>query len=278
MAERQDDPLDPPGRHQELKAAFRRAFGGVIGTGGRGAIALRCDHGLAPFRDLVLPLVRDRGLVVSQAVNPRNWHYPENTGVTPEDLDSWVAAGDVEIWNHSASHAAAETPSALRDQIVGGLTELEAQLPSARGAIWGWAPPGVPGGYAGYDGGKRPDGWATTAGRLILEHHAVAQGSLYGTALRPLDARPRAGLARFQLDSRDLAAILEKIDLAAETRQGLQLMIHPSVIGKEGFLSSQQVEQVLDRVISHRDAGRVMTLSPYQLLLADSARAPKTVP
>src|SRR5699024_2567935 len=121
-----------------LKQRFVRVMGGPLGTGGRGAVALRCDHGLANFRDRVLPLTVARRISVSQAYNPRNWHYPENAGVTIEELDDWVADGRVEIWNHSASHASAESAAQLRDQIVGGLQEIQEQLPAARGKVWGW--------------------------------------------------------------------------------------------------------------------------------------------
>lgn len=252
-----------------LKERFVRAMGGPLGTGSRGAVALRCDHGLTNFR--VLPLTTSRKITVSQAYNPRNWDYPENDGVTVGELDGWVAAGLVEIWNHSASHASATTSTQLRDQIVGGLEEIQDQLPSARGKVWGWAPPGVKGGYAGYDGGKRPEGWATPAGKMILKHHAVAQGSLYLTHLRVLDGTPRVGLARYQMDSRSVDDILATIDTAARERLGLQLMIHPSVLDKPGYLTTAQLESVIDHVVAHRERGTLMTLSPYQLLVADAS-------
>jgi len=256
-----------------LKQRFVRVMGGPLGTGGRGAVALRCDHGLANFRDRVLPLTVARRISVSQAYNPRNWHYPENAGVTIEELDDWVADGRVEIWNHSASHASAESAAQLRDQIVGGLQEIQEQLPAARGKVWGWSPPGVKGGYGGYDGGKRPEGWHTPAGRMILKHHAVAQGSLYRTHLRVLDGTPRVGLARYQMDSRAVDDIVATIDTAARERLGLQLMIHPSVLDKPGFLTTAELEAVLDHIVTHRERGQLKTLSPYQLLVADASLA-----
>src|SRR5699024_10122246 len=83
------------------KTQFLYAMGGPIDTQGRGAVSLRCDHGLANFASKVLPVTSAMGMKVSQAYNPRNWGYSENQGVTASDLNGWVAAGDVEIWNHS---------------------------------------------------------------------------------------------------------------------------------------------------------------------------------
>lgn len=260
--------------HAAQVARFTAAMG-PVDTGGRAAVALRFDHGLANFASKVLPLTKARGLKVSQAYNPRNWHYAENAGVTAAQLDSWVAAGDVEIWNHSASHAGADTPEALHEQIVAGLAEIEAELPSARGQVWGWNPPGVStGNYGGYDGGKTPEGWETYAGRLILAHHAVASGSLLGTQLHTLDGQPRAGLARFQMDSQSVASIKAQIDVAIDGRKGLQLMMHPSLLDTSGNLTTAQLTEVLDYLVSKRTAGELVTLSPYELTVADSTSAP----
>lgn len=255
----------------DLIARFTEAMGGPISTGGRGAVALRCDHGLAPFRGKVLPITRRAGMRVSQAYNPRNWHYPENEGVTPDDLNSWVAAGDVEIWNHSASHGPAKWKAELVDEIVNGLAEIEEQLPAARGQVWGWNPPGLPrGNYGGFDGGRSAEGWKTPAARLILRTHAVASGSLPGTTLHTLDGKPRVGLARYQLDSRPLDEILTMIDRAADEQKGLQLMVHPSVLDQPGKITTTEFAAVIDHVVKLRAEGRLVTLSPYQLLVADS--------
>ena len=267
------------GAHLAQQARFLAAMGGPIDTGGRAAVALRFDHGLANFKTKVLPLTKARGLKVSQAYNPRNWGYAENAGVTATELNSWVAAGDVEVWNHSASHAGADTPEALHEQIVTGLAEIEAELPAARGQVWGWNPPGVStGNYGGYDGGKTPAGWNTTAGRLILAHHAVASGSLAGTQLQTLDGQPRPGLARYQMDTESVAAIKAQIDAAIAGRKGLQLMLHPSLLDTPGSLTTAQLNEVLDYLTAKRTAGELVTLSPYQLTIADSTRPQFSAP
>lgn len=255
-----------------LIARFLHAMGGPISTGGRGAVALRCDHGLRNFRDKVLPLTRAAGIKVSQAYNPRNWYYPENEGVSPADLNSWVAAGEVEIWNHSASHGPAKWRAELVDEIVNGLAEIQEQLPAAAEQVWGWNPPGLArGNYGGFDGGRTPEGWQTPAGRLILRTHAVASGSLPGSLLHTLDGKPRHGLARYQLDSRQLDEVLTMIDRAADERKGLQLMLHPSVLDQPSKFTTAGLAAVIEHVVKLRAEGRLVTLSPYELLVADSA-------
>lgn len=248
------------------------ALGGPIRTYGLGAVAIRCDHGFTSFRDKVLPAVRARGIKVAQAYNPRNWHYAENRGVTAADLNSWVAAGDVEIMNHSANHLSADTEHALFDQIVTGLAEIEAELPAAAGQVWGFAPPGVPSGdYGGFKDGRTPASWRTFAGRTILEHHAVGSGYLPGTSRRVLDGHIRNGLGHITIDRYSLAGLQSAVDEVVASTRGLQLMLHPSQLDKAGKLSTEDFIALLDYIVAKRDDDELVTLSPYELLVADSS-------
>lgn len=265
------DSVSPMVPNAIRKAEMLHALGGPVATGGLGAVAFRFDHGFTNFRDIVLPAVQARGIKVAQAYNPRNWHYAENTGVTAADLNGWVAAGDVEIMNHSANHLGADTREALTDQIVNGLAEIEAELPAAAGKVWGFAPPGVStGDYGGFKDGRTPAGWSTFAGRLILEHHAVGTGYLAGTSRRVLDGQIRDGLGHVTIDGRAVADIKADVDEVIASRKGLQLMMHPSQLNASGKLSTSQFLEVLDYVVAKRDAGELMILSPYQLLAADA--------
>lgn len=261
--------------HAIREAQFMQAMGGPIDTQGRAAVAFRMDHGFANFATELLPLFRARGIVPSMVYNPRNWGRPENTGVTAADLNSWVAAGEVEVWNHGADHSDVSSDEDLYDQIVNSLAEIEAELPAAVGKVWGFAPPGVNGttGYGGYGSGSTPEKWDTTAGRLILKHHAVAAAYLPGTGTRPLDGQIRQGLSHHTMDNYSVAEIISRIDTAIATRRGAQLMIHPSLLNTAGRMTTADVEEILDYVVAKRDAGQLVTLSPYQMLVADSTRS-----
>lgn len=263
-------------QHEIRRTAFEHSFGGPIDTGGIAAVALRFDHGLENFARHVLPLTIERGFTVSQAHNPRNWHLKENSGVTAEEMDDWIRAGHVEVWNHSASHRGISTPEEVHDEIVASLAETEEQLPATAGRVWGFNPPGIPGeDYAGFDKGARPESWVTEAGRAMLAHHAVVSGHVPGTTQRLLDGRVRDGLAHVTMDARPVEEILARIDAVIRKRRGLQLMLHPSRLGADGRISLEGFTAVLDRLVELRAAGRIVVLSPYELVLADS-RGPRS--
>lgn len=264
-------------QHEIRRTAFEHAFGGPIDTGGVGAVALRCDHGLANFARHVLPLTMQHRITVSQAHNPRNWHLRENAGVTAAEMNDWVRAGHVEVWNHSASHRGISTEEDIHDEVVASLAEIEEQLPAAAGAVWGFNPPGIPGeDYAGFAKGAEAENWTTAAGRAILAHHAVASGHVPGTTQRVLDGRVRDGLAHVTLDARPVEDVLARIDTVVRKRRGLQLMLHPSRLGMEGKMDVEGLAAILDRIAELEAAGLLKILSPYELVLAD-ARSDRTV-
>lgn len=258
-------------QHQIRRTMFEHAMGGPVDTGGLGAVALRFDHGLVNLSQHILPLTSSRRLVVSLAHNPRTGDLRENRGVGMDEVDGWVRARHVEIWNHSASHRGVVTTEDLMDEVVASIGEIEEQLPSTRGKVWGFNPPGIPGeDYAGFAKGSRPEEWTTEAGRIIVAHHAVVSGHLPGTAQRLLDGRVRDGLAHVTMDARPVEEIVARIDAAASKKRGLQLMLHPSRLGMDGKLSIEGLTAVLDHLMELRDRRELVTLSPYQLLLADA--------
>ncbi|PWH06455.1 hypothetical protein DEO23_05655 [Brachybacterium endophyticum] len=258
-------------QHEIRRTMFEHAFGGPVDTGGVAAVALRCDHGLANFARHVLPLTSARGLTVAQAHNPRNWDLPENRGVSPAEVDGWARAGHVEIWNHSASHRGVTTPAEIHDEIVTSLAEIEEQIPAAAGRVWGFNPPGVPGEqYGGFEKGADPSEWTSPAGRTMLAHHAVVSGHVAGTTQRVLDGRVRDGLAHVTIDARPLEEVLHRIDVAVRKRRGVQLMLHPSRLGRDGRISVKDLEAILDHIVGLREAGTIAALSPYELVLADA--------
>lgn len=252
---------------------FTRRRGGRKKTGGKAVVAIRADHGLANFSSKMLPLCQARGIVPSLALNSRSWGLSENTGITEATVDGWAAAGDVEIWNHGAlAHNDANTPEKLVDSIVNGLAELRAQLPSAQ--IDGWVVPGVGADptYMGFNNGRDVQSFYNTdAGRLILEHHAVSTGYITGTHQMILDGRIRQGGHQFTIDSiTQSSEINAEVDIAIANGTGLQIMVHPSQIDQTGKITSATLEAALDYIVQQRDLGNLLTMSPYDMHLADS--------
>lgn len=249
---------------------FSRRHGGVWPTGGKGVVSIRLDHGLLNFRDKLKPILDAAGIVPSLALNSRNWDRAENGGITAVTVDGWVAAGDVEIWNHSATHTNPTTEAGVVDEVVNGLDELRTQLPSAQ--IDGWAVPGVgtdP--YMGMGSGTSVGQIAGSyAGRLILESHAVMTGYISGTHQRIADGVVRQAQAHFSLDSKTVTEARNEIDAAIASGTGLQLMLHPSVVDGTGAITAFQFQQIIDHVVAKRDAGELVVCSPYEMMLADS--------
>ncbi|AYN56802.1 tail protein [Arthrobacter phage Adaia] len=251
-------------RVQEFKDAI-----GPITTNGRAAVAFRWDHGLANFNASIRPLLEARNFKYALALSSRNFNAGENAGVTPATVNGWTLA---EVWNHGAnSHQDESSVAGLTDQIVTGLTELQAALPAKK--IWGYMVPGTGGtGQGGFGGGANPEAfYKTLAGDLILTNHAVSSGSFPGTARRPLDGEVRQGMAHFTMEAQTVARIKLEVDNAIATRTGLQLMMHPSLLNGSGYLTTAQLTEVLDYIKAKQDSGDIVVLSPYEMTVADAS-------
>lgn len=266
-----DNPATAGVRNPILAQKFSRQY--RRSTNGKGAVALRFDHGLENFNTIVRPLLRQYDLPASLVLNSRRWDIPENNGVTAEMVNVWVEAGEVEIWNHFATHSSGSGVPAVTDLIVNGLIELRNQLPAAE--IWGCAPPGV--GENGYDGLSpytEPEHWsATIAGQLVLANHAVftsipayTDGDIY----RPLDGIIRNGEPYTAMDSQTVTTIKTWVDTAAASVKGVEIMLHPSAINTEGRVTTANVEEVLAHIAAKRDSGELDVLTPYELLASTS--------
>lgn len=247
---------------------------GPVDTGGRGAVAWRIDHGLANFKAKMLPIFRAAGIVPMITLNSRSWDHAENAGVTPAEVNQWVADGWVEVSNHGATHSNVEGDTAIEAYVAEGLAELEQQLPAAKGRIFGFhiAGVGVTGAFGGFQGGDTPERWDTVMGRAILTHHAFGSGYVPGTNLRVLDGQIRQGLYHTGTDTAEVSTLTGLIDQAIATRRGLQIMSHPSNMDTEGYHSTADIQAIVDHIVAQRDAGALAVLSPYQLMVADSTR------
>ena len=240
----------------------------VIRTGGKPALALRFDHGLANFNNLIVPILKRLKLPAALALNAGDWDRSENGGVTANTVNGWVQEGWLEIWNHSLNHMAPpEDPAALTEQIVTGLSKLRSDLPAA--VIDGYMPAGTAGDTTGFNGGDTAEAWWNTApGRLILQHHAVASGYILDTAYRVLDGQPRQGQGHFTMDTMNVTDVKARIQAAYAPARGLQLMLHPSRLNTSGYMTSADFVSLLEWIAAERDAGRLIALGAYDMLRA----------
>ena len=263
-------------RRTLLVDEFKRRRGQVIGTAGKAAIALRFDHGLAKFKDQILPLLDAYDLPSVQAFNPRNLGNTQNSGVTWDDCKNWWANYGVEFSNHTATHASsgdAGTPAGranARDEIVNGLSELAGAL-GGEFPIELFTPPGgvTVGEKALFDGGKTAANfYGTYWGQLILQNHAAVHGYI-GGQLRPLPADNDIGLTIVGMDSSNAATLTGWVDQAVAAKAGVQFMFHPDELGKSGIISIEDVETFFAHIATLRNSGVLEVLTPTGLQLAD---------
>lgn len=254
-------------RREMLVDAFTARRGGSIGTGGLPVVALRFDHHFDSFITKILPLLVERGLPWAQSVNPENLGSGDDN-VTYTQLQEMCIQSGGEVWNHGGNHLDATGETAIHTQVVGALEALQSNLP--RLPIEGWAPPGLPsGGYDGYSPMQTPSEHADTyAGRIILGNHAAIAGYVPGM-YRVLDAQNRVGLIHATIDTATLATARGYVS-ACPAGMGVALMLHPNYLDQPGYMTTATLTQLLDWIVSERDAGRLQVISYSGLWAADS--------
>lgn len=258
--------------HAVRRSIFKRRRGGVIGTGGKPVVALRFDHGLNNFKNLVLPELIRLGLPGSMAMNsaPNRWDLPESNEVTPAMLDGYAVNNGIEVWNHSQTHGGAEDLASLTREVVTGLTELQAQIPSV--PIEGFVIPGVPSGnYGGFSAGEDAGRWDTMAGRLILGYHAVSSSHMAGTD-GPLTGDQPVLSRQMGVDSMSASSSIAAINRAVAAGAGMTVFLHPSQLDLSGKITTAAYTQVLEHIAALRDSGAVEVLSMGGLSIADVTR------
>ena len=259
--------LDQGAALREVKVSrFRSRRGGTIGTAGKGVVALRFDHHLAPFRTKVLPLLQKHGLPWAQAINPANLGTG-NDDMTMAEIQTMCLETGGEVWNHGRNHGDASTVNAGRREIVQSLNELQAGLPAL--AIEGFMPPGVAApGYMGASGFVTPEQWATVLGGMIMANHAAVSGYAGGW-YRTLDGHIDVGASHRTMDNAQEYHWTQSIEDAAALGMGVTFMVHPNYLDKPGYMTTATLAAALGRIAQARDEGRIEVLTPSALLLAD---------
>lgn len=233
-------------------------------------VAFRFDHGLANFNAIVRAMLESNNWKYSLALCSARWGFPENTGVTPEMVNTWVAAGLAEIWNHSKDHGSGDNSEASwKAAILDGLNELQTQIPAAAGKIFGFAPPGSAGtDFGGFIDGTTLDQFLDTDGmRFLAKLHAVIAG--YLAIERVQDGVVRHGMGHITIDNRDLAYVQGFVEDAKAGKTALQIMLHPSRLNTEGYMTTATLTSIYDYLRTEELAGRIKIVSPYEQLLCD---------
>lgn len=235
----------------------------LVSTGDKGAVVFRYDHGLTNFKNVLLPLHEQYGIVPYVAMNSRNWDLPENSGATQAEAKTW----NVEWGNHTSDHNDKTGIHDVWDTIVNGRIELEEQVGKT---VHGFTVPGLPAsGGPSYDkldgfGVGYASGYSNSyAGNLILNHHAICSGTM-GDVYRPLDGQIRIGMRHTGWENRTWEQVKYVIDSAISSKTVVTLMQHPRTMNMSGYWTPALADQVLAYVRSKIDAGELANISYMQ--------------
>lgn len=221
---------------------------GRISTNNRAAVCIIFDHGTDKFSRIVLPQLRKYGIRATLALNasmfedPHYMHRSTNGAVTWSTIRGWAINDDLEIANHGMTHLGQSGVDAITREIVGGREALESALSIP---IDSWVQYGIQAGQPDLDGFGVGLGrhlyWSTLAGKLIVDSHACATGSIpHSTSRYPLDGTIPLGCGGRWMDGGNTAIddIKTRINLAVTNKERICLRMHPSVLDIGTNLSS----------------------------------------
>lgn len=255
---------------REVRVSRMRQRVGEVRIGDKGAVALICDHGTAKFRDVVYPMLQERGLTCTLALNslrdqPDYYHAATEGDVTWDEIKAWADAG-IEIANHSATHRGAVGLEATQSEIVQARVDLEAKIGRE---VDSWVQPGTfpAGNYDGFASGATPEAyWDTAAGRMLLSSHPVITGSLSGDYY-PVDGVIPVGMKGYWLDTGNISGAKTFTEKARLDKTRCLLRLHPYAVDDK--ISRSALAEILDDLVAKRDAGELAVLTLREWALAD---------
>lgn len=256
----------------------KQGNGGTIGTGGLPVFAIRIDHNMVGMMTKLLPMLTARGLpasmchFVNQFTPDPGYTNDASTGYAWSDVQSLVLNHGIEAWSHGWTHQDAVGARALEKELLDSRTEIETQMPKVR--LKGLMVPGTTGTFWGgfTNSLADPSVWQRTeAGRLAMFNYAYANGG--GGVLNPLASGQTLGWQSYQIDAQTTSAsAISMLKKAQDTKTGGVIMIHPNMIDADGSITTAVLGEILDFMVTERDAGRAMILTVSGMLNADPER------
>lgn len=278
-------------KHEYLKAAIRRAKGGRVATAGVSPISFRADHGTQWFFDSHFSLFEERNIpvtlgILTEPVGDPSHRY-EPCSYTWPQIQAFHHRG-CEMWPHTHSHTDPTLTAISEGRTVDEVLWRETVLPGIIMMQNGITPIGFQ--AAGITpcltpswGSEMfvPEAWDTNQGKWILENYGLVElaqyakdrlGNFYTTGgkYRYLPTNGASDLGHYTLDSVTIAQAKIFLDQAIAWGVGAQIMWHPKVVagGLSRFTTANLIE-LLDYVVTLRDAGQLVCLSSSGLHFAD---------
>ena len=254
-----------PSKSVLLTQRERMAKGGVVGVGDRAVVTLRYDDWHNVFQSTVFPLLTARALPAGFVCISRfQTEQPWGNATTWDQVREWTKRG-IEIWSHGTDHKdpTLDGDAGIYREIVTSKAEIEAQGIK----VVGFAPPGATPVTEAQPFGTKwasPEDYDTYCGRLIQATYGISDGYMAG-AYRVLPHGVAHGLMSSIIlteGGTTKAQALAVIDKAIERRQQVQLFSHAGNIGSAGNMSLADYTEVLDYLVTKRDAGLLEVLTP----------------
>lgn len=248
----------------------RFSKGGVIGTDGKGVVAIRFDDYQNLFGEKIYPLMVARGLPCSMSLISR-FSTAQRWGMdtTWDEVRIWNRNG-VEIWSHGTDHKdySSKGYNGLYSEIVESKAEIEAQNIKVAGfALPGVAPrtKKLP-----YNGLTKPSDYNGTVGRLLMETYALTEAYAYPWE-RILPTKIYHGLNHYTVSDGlgSLTNAKKLINVAIKNKSGIELMCHAGSLGKPGHMTLSQFTTLLDYIKTQWDNGSIEVLTPSGLFFAN---------
>lgn len=248
-----------------------KAKGKVIGTDGKGVIALRFDDYQDAFGTNIYPLILARGLPCSMALISRfSTSHSWGKNSTWDDVRTWNRNG-VEMWSHGTDH---------NDYSLDGYEGLYREIKTSKEEIEeqnikcvGWALPGtkpltdnLP-----YNGLTNLSQYNGEVGKLLMQTYAITEAYAIGK-YRTFKNEGYHGLNHFTVsDGATLEQAIEYIDEAIKNKYGVELMCHAGNLDKPGNMTLEEFKSLLDYVESKWESGEVEVLTPSSLPFVDTS-------
>lgn len=275
LAKSRKNDLSLLSRKQELLyQRSRQAHGGVVGTSGKGAIALRFDDWEDDLYATMYPLLNTRSLPWGLALLSRFTTKSYGQTCTWDNIRTMYQNG-MEVWSHGTDHLD-PTPygyAGYVDQIVNSRAEIEAQGLK----VQGWMNPGI---YADarltdlnpyeglHDSTGDWDSYDSDVGSLLFDTYPITEAYIWGE-LRTLPMQCRHGASYVGVESLTLVQLQTYVNRAIKYKLGIEFMTHSGKIGKDGFISLADYTSFLDYLVTKRDAGEIEIVTPSSLYYAD---------
>ncbi len=233
----------------------RMSKGGVIGTSGKGVVALLLARGLPCSMALI-----------SRFNTAQSW----GIGTTWNEVRNWNRNG-VEIWSHGTDHKdySKNGYAGLYSQIVTSKAEIEAQNIK----VVGWVLPGIHPSTKNipFNGLTKPSDYNSIPGKLLMETYALTEAYAY-KAPRILPTHIFHGLGHMTVSDgsgENLTVAKNAINQAIKNKSGIELMCHVGNLGKKGNMTLAQFTAMLDYIKTQWDNGSLEVLTPSGLFFSD---------